>query len=104
MSNAGKERKEVIKMGYLVKSPSRSRDKSSYAIFWKVRWCVLAQVFPPDEGIVTCFHKFFLYYYEDEDSYKQDLAPKGTYFPLRKLFASIIIHLFCFRKDNSILF
>jgi len=77
MSNAGKERKEVIKMGYLVKSPSRSRDKSSYAIFWKVRWCVLAQVFPPDEGIVTCFHKFFLYYYEDEDSYKQDLAPKG---------------------------
>ena len=104
MSNTGNERKEVIKMGYLVKSPSRSRDKSSYAIFWKVRWCVLVQMFSPDEGIAMDFPKFSLYYYEDEDSYKQDSTPKGMCFPLRKFFAYMIIRIFCFRKNNSILF
>lgn len=73
----GKSR--AIKMGYLVKSPSRNREKASYALFWKVRWCVLVQVFYTDPDGTTEYSTFLLYYYEDEESYRQRAAPKGKY-------------------------
>ena len=74
----GKEK--VINMGYLVKSPSRNRDKASYAMFWKVRWCVLVQIIYADPLLTAEYSKFLLNYYEDEEHYKQNSAPKGSYF------------------------
>ena len=85
-----KGKSRAIKMGYLAKSPSRNREKASYAIFWKVRWCVLVQVFNTDPGGIAEYSTFLLYYYEDEESYKQSAASKGKYI-CRSTFPAMLI-------------
>ena len=70
---------KVIKMGYLVKSPSKNRDKAKYALYWKLRWCVLLQEVSEEFMHSAQVSKFVLYYYEDEESYQLNEEPKGRY-------------------------
>ena len=72
------KRERIISMGYLAKSPSRNRDKAKHTMFWKLRWCVFAEVTYTDPFTFAEDSKLILYYYEDRDSHKRDVNSKGT--------------------------
>ena len=71
------KRQTALSMGYLVKSPTRSKDKSSLSMFWKLRWCVFAGISYNDKRGQRLDKKLVLYYYEDKEAYNQDASPKG---------------------------
>lgn len=65
----------VLAMGYLIKSPAKSRDKANLASFWKRRWCVFSEIYFP--GNSERMKKLVLHYFKDRDSYFEDDAAKG---------------------------
>eukprot|EP00112_Aurelia_sp_Birch-Aquarium-sp1_P012062 Seg2531.3 transcript_id=Seg2531.3/GoldUCD/mRNA.D3Y31 product="hypothetical protein" protein_id=Seg2531.3/GoldUCD/D3Y31 len=71
------KRERIISMGYLAKSPSKSKDKAKHTMFWKLRWCVFAEVTYTDAFTFAEDSKLILYYYEDRDSHKRDVNSKG---------------------------
>lgn len=89
-------KEEILKMGYLVKSPAKSKDKANYAMFWKVRWCVLVKAIFADPLLNAEYSNYLLYYYEDEEHYKQASLPKGELNSLLyAILNSIIMHGDC---------
>ncbi len=70
-------RETVLSMGYLVKSPTRSNDKSNLPMFWKLRWCVFAKVCFSDRFGIVQDTKFILSYYDDKQTHFNDQRPKG---------------------------
>lgn len=73
------QKEEVIKMGYLVKSPSKSREKANYAVFWKLRWCVLVRASYADPLLNAEYSQHFLHYFEDKEHFQQSSTAKGTW-------------------------
>ncbi len=68
---------KVLSVGYLVKSPTRSKDKSNLPMFWKLRWCVFARITYSDRFGYVEDTKLLLSYYEDKKAYLNHEAPKG---------------------------
>lgn len=71
-------REKRLGMGNLVKSPVKSKDKGSFARFWKLRWFVLAEVIFVDADDEIQESKLVLSYYKDKESHEKDEQPKGN--------------------------
>ena len=68
----------VLGMGYLIKSPVKSKDKANFPHFWRLRWFVLAEVLFAGDGGVVEESKLVFSYFKDKSSHQKDEQPKGT--------------------------
>ena len=70
-------RERILGMGYLIKSPVKNTEKSTFGRFWKLRWLVLTEVLLIDANEFAEESKLVFSYYKDKDSHKKDERPKG---------------------------
>lgn len=70
-------RERILAKGYLIKSPVKNTEKSSFARFWKLRWLVLTEVLLVDVNESMEESKLVFSYYKDKDSHAKDEQPKG---------------------------
>ena len=70
-------RERILGKGYLIKSPVKNSEKSSFARFWKRRWLVLTEVLFVDVNEFVEESKLVFSYYKDKDSHVNDEQPKG---------------------------
>ena len=77
------KRERVLCMGYLVKSPTKNKEKANFSRFWKLRWCVFVEVIYTIGGREDI--KLVLYYYKDKNSHHNDESAKGRYLITFKL-------------------
>ncbi len=75
------KRERVLSMGYLVKSPTKNMDKANFSRFWKLRWCVFAEIvyLNPNQSESTEDKRLVLYYYKDKESQLKDVNAKGLF-------------------------
>ena len=67
----------ILGMGYLIKSPVKNTEKSTFGRFWKLRWLVLTEVLLLDDNESVEESKLVFSYYKDKNSHKKDEQPKG---------------------------
>ena len=68
-------RLQVLCSGLLAKSPTKTKAKAYIPKYWQLRWCVLTLVTQINNG--QC--QLFLYYYDDEDSFKKNQPHRGLF-------------------------
>lgn len=82
------KRERVLGMGFLVKSPTKSKDKARFTKYWKLRWCVFVEILHIDVDEFVEDSKLVLNYYKDKESFEKDDQAKGIIY-LQLIFWSV---------------